>query len=157
MNNFDGDLKIADIESAKEALSALTSVDSFDEMLPQPVRVSLVDFQPYEAGKDLSGQPIIRNKPVIRTAEISTYVPMKIFHGLIASQEKLNRIRKAGAEGGAPSDEMLQWMSEQVLAVWKLTEPDMTLDRLTSGLDMFKIMGLFQHFFGSLLNRANRN
>jgi hypothetical protein len=145
-----------DLEQAQSTLAGF-QVDQFDEVLPIPIKVSFMDYVPYKAGEDLNGQPIIRNKPVPRMAEISTYVPMKIFHGLIASQKKLRKIRDAAAKlDNAVDDETFTWMGEQVLGVWVLTEPDMTLDRLISGLDMFKIMGLFSLFFDSLLKHLNQ-
>lgn len=141
---------------AQAAISALR-IEEFDEVLPVPIKVSFMDFVPYEAGKDLNGKPIIRNKPVPRLAEISTYVPMKIFHGLLASQRKIAKIRNAATKAdGEIDEETFNWMAEQVLSVWKLTEPDMTFDRLVSGLDPFKLMGLFALFFDNLLKKMGQ-
>ena len=49
------------------------------------------------------------------------------------------------------SEPMLIWQAKEVLAVWQLTEPDMTLKRLLLGLDFEKLNGLFSRFFGAML------
>lgn len=128
---------------------------TFDEVLPEPINISIVEFVEYKT-KD----GITRRKPHIRVAEIYTYVPMKIFHRMMASQEKIRAIQevRARALDGKLDDEsqqtMLHWMVDQVLQVWNLTEPDMTSDKLTEGLGFKKVIGLFGVFFGDLLKEA---
>lgn len=128
---------------------------TFDEVLPEPITVSLVEFVEYK-----TKEGVTRRKPAIRNAEINTYVPMKIFHRMMASQEKIRAIQdvRAKAVGGKLDDDsqqtMLLWMVDQVLQVWKLTEPDMTADALTEGLSFQKVIGLFGVFFGDLLKEA---
>jgi hypothetical protein len=128
---------------------------TFDEVLPEPITVSLIEFIE-EKTKD----GITRRKPKVRVAEINTYVPMKIFHRMMASQEKIRAIQevRAKAVDGKLDDgsqqTMLLWMVDQVLQVWQLTEPDMTGDKLTEGLSFQKVIGLFGVFFGDLLKEA---
>jgi hypothetical protein len=80
---------------------------------------------------------------------------MKIFHQMMASQEKVKNIRSIGTDGGQMNaqnqEAMLGWMVDQVLAVWNLTEPEMTNEELSEGLDFQKVLGLFSAFFGDLL------
>lgn len=139
--------------------SLFDSSVNFDEVIPEPVIVSLVDYIEYEA--TLGDQKVIRRKPVIRKAEIGTYVPMKILHRMMSSQEKIRKIQairstKNGQMDGQTQQEMMDWMTEQVVNVWKLTEPDMTTDRLQESLDFRKIFGLFNLFFGNLLTGQNK-
>jgi hypothetical protein len=133
---------------------------TFQDVLPQPIEVVLVEYITYEAGKRADGSPIIRRKLSQRTTMIESYVPMKVFHGMMASQGKIKQFQKATsgkAEVNAEDQkEMLDWMSKQVLAVWKLTEPDMTEERLSEGLDFQKVLGLFQSFFGDRLKQLGQ-
>lgn len=133
----------------------LAGSTTFDEVLPEPIMVSLVEFVPYQ-----TEDGVTRRKPKIRTAEINTYVPMKIFHRMMASQEKIRAIQdvKAKSDKGKLDEQsqqtMLLWMIDQVLQVWNLTEPEMTADKLTEGLSFQKVIGLFGVFFGDLLKEA---
>jgi hypothetical protein len=75
---------------------------------------------------------------------------MKVFHAMMASQERLKRAAAMSPED-TDQQAMIGWMTEQVLAVCRLTEPDMTLDALVEGLSFQKVLGLFSAFFGSQL------
>ncbi len=44
-----------------------------------------------------------------------------------------------------------------VLAVWRLTEPDMDEERLRQGIDEERLMGLFQHFFSRLSQQKKKS
>jgi hypothetical protein len=128
----------------------LNQSTDFSEVLPEPIEVTLIEYEETEVGERKDGTPIIRRDPVARSAFINTYVPMKVFHQMMASQE---RLRKAQAANPSDSDQqaMLGWMTQQVLAVWQLTEPDMDFDVLSEGLSFQKILGLFSAFFGNQL------
>lgn len=144
---------VSEQQQAEEmARRLMESSTNFDEVLPEPVMVRIVEFVEYEA--ELNGQKVYRRKPVQRVAEINTYVPLRVLHKMMASQEKIRRIQAARANpnqiDGAMQQEMIDWITQQVLSVWKLTEPDMTAERLQEGLDLKKIMGLFSLFFGNL-------
>jgi hypothetical protein len=52
--------------------------------------------------------------------------------------------------------EMMDWMSTQVLNVWTLTEPDMTMEKLRDGVGFQKIFGLFNLFFANQLAGLNK-
>lgn len=131
----------------------LAQITDFDDVLPDDVHVSIVEF--IEVEHDVEGRKIRRRKPVKRTATISTYVPMKIFHRMMASQDKVRRFQAMKQNDGQVSTEnqqiMLEWMTQQVTAVWQLTEPDMTEEKISEGLSFQKIMGLFGLFFGDQL------
>lgn len=128
---------------------------NFDEVLPEPVQVTMISFEEYEAAGP-GKEKVLRRRPVKRIAEINTYVPMRIFHKMMSSQEKLRAIqaKRLGPDSTLNSEEqqvMLDWMVGQVLAVWKLTEPEMDEEKLTEGLSFQKVIGLFGLFFGDLL------
>ena len=147
------------IEPNTASLDAfLNGTDVFDEVLPEPIRVSLIDFKNKDTGeKDEDGNPILVREPRARIAYINTYVPMKVLHRMMSSQEKLRRMQglaKAGASEEG-NQVMLTWMTEQVLEVWRLTEPNMTAEKLSEGLSYQKIFGLFGRFFGDLLKQLN--
>jgi len=129
----------------------LNADTNFSEVLPEPVEVDIVEYEETEIGQRPNGKPIIRRDPVARTTYINTYVPMSVFHKMIASQEKVKRAQAVLNDDEKSSEAMIFWMTEQVLAVWKLTEPDMDLETLVEGLTFPKILGLFSAFFGSQL------
>jgi len=53
---------------------------------------------------------------------------------------------------------MMDWLTRQVLNVWKLTEKDMTPERFERGLVFEQIQGLFNRFFGDLMqSKRNRD
>jgi hypothetical protein len=133
--------------------SAFSQNTQFDDVLPEDIRVSIVEFIDEET--EVDGRVIKRRRPSRRTASISTYVPMKVFHRMMASQEKVRRFQMMKKQGDqidpAGQQVMLEWMTAQVAAVWQLTEPDMTEEKISEGLSFQKIMGLFGLFFGDQL------
>lgn len=148
-----------EVTSQEELIKNLMETPTvFDDMIPEPIRVSLVEFISYEV--DVEGVIVTRRKPIIRVAEINTYVPLIILNKMMASQEKLKKLQALRAKQGDSDSELqqetMQWMTEQVTEVWKLTEPDMTVQKLAEGLDFKKILGLFNRFFGSLLVGLNK-
>lgn len=138
----------------------LTASTTFDEVLPEPITVTWIEF--IDGEKQLSdGRTVKIRKPVQRTSEINTYVPVRILNKMMSSQEKIKRIQAARAKGPENIDmqtqqEMVNWMEEQVLNVWQLSEPDMTIEMLHDGLDFKKTFGLFNFFFGNLLGASNK-
>ncbi|GAC1589116.1 MAG: hypothetical protein NVS4B1_33480 [Ktedonobacteraceae bacterium] len=152
------------LDNKQASLDALLDQSTvFDDVLPEPIRVSIVEFQERVSGQTLDndGAPVMIRVPVARIAIIGTYVPMKVLHKMMASQEKLKRIQALTAqqaEGGMSQEgqgAMLGWMVDQVLEVWKLTEPFMTSEKLAEGLSYKKVFGLFGLFFGDLLKQLN--
>lgn len=145
------------VVNPNEFLQASTT---FDEVLPEPITVTWVEF--VEGEKQLpDGRTIKVRKPFQRKSEINTYVPVRILNKMMASQEKIKRIQAARSKGPENIDmqtqqEMVSWMEEQVLNVWQLSEPDMTIEQLHDGLDFKKIFGLFSFFFGNLLGTFNK-
>lgn len=114
---------------------------NLDEVVIDDVVVSIVERAPVQLE---DGTEILKAK--VRKATISTYVPMQIFNSMMQTYSPIAQAEPA---------ERLRWVAEQVLAVWKLTEPQMTLDRLVNGLDFDKISALFAHFFADQLRRQN--
>lgn len=144
------------------AMDLLTANTQFDEVLPEPVRVSIIKFDTHKTGEfDAHGNEIVTRTPRIRHALINTYVPMTVLHSMMRSQAKLRgaqdlQVQAAKGELSSENQEfMLKWMTEQVLAVWQLTEPHMTLEELAEGLNYQKIFGLFGLFFGDLLKQLS--
>lgn len=140
------------------AREALTVADAFfqdalavnlDEVLAEPVAVAFVDWEDVE--EDLpNGSKKIRKRRRVRTAQIETYVPMSVFNRMMKMQRDLRAATLAA--GGAPDPERnLAMMTDAVLMVWQLTEPDMTRERLEEGLTFAKIGKLFALFFGEAL------
>lgn len=145
------------------SLEHLMATTELEDVLPEPIRVSIVEFLEVNVGSE--AEPIMRRRAVPRTAEISTYVPMRVLHKMMASQERIKQIQMMGAKSLAKGDgpreggqqQMLEWMTNQVLDVWRLTEPDMSADRLMDGLSFQKMFALFRIFFGDLLKNLNKS
>lgn len=145
-----------------EGFNALMQMETqFDDVLPEPIEVTLVDYMEQEVEE--GGVKRTRRRPILRKALINTYVPMKVLHKMMASQDKLRQMQslQKEAKGGAGLSQgnqqmMMEWMTSQVLAVWQLTEPDMTADKLSEGLSFQKVFGLFRVFFGDLLSSMNQ-
>jgi hypothetical protein len=149
-------------EQALDVLADLVGTTSFDELLPEPVQVSFVEFVDEPVGEHADGTPIMRRRAMKRIAEINTYVPMRILHKMMASQERLKALQAKAASAGVQGIDvneqqlMMEWMAQQVLEVWKLTEPTMTLERLQEGLSFQQMMALFNRFFADPLKALNR-
>lgn len=140
-------------ELARKLLEAPTV---FDDMIPEPIKVSIVAF--LEEDVTVGGIKMRRRKPVSRVAEIGTYVPMLILNKMMKSQAQIRKLQAMREQSGDTEvqAETMQWMAEQVCAVWQLSEPDMTVQKLMEGLDFKKILGLFNLFFGNLLQGLNK-
>jgi len=157
--------------SPMKDLFAQFETTPLDEVLPQPVVVTWVEYVEQDAmdedGNVIldpdTGTPERIRLPRNRKSTISTYVPMDILHGMIASQDKLKQIqalsRQAAQNGGVlPKGEqgdVIEWLLDQVVAVWKLTEPKMTKQKLAQGLSFQKTFKLFNVFFGDLLQQLS--
>lgn len=98
-----------------------------------------------------------------RTAHIKVWVPMAVFHQMLAGRKKITRLRSmvAGTAEDMEAEEseaLIDWVFEQVFNVWRLTERKMTPERLRKGLNFEQALELFDRFFGALLKRmAERN
>ena len=140
-------------ELARKLLEAPTV---FDDMLPEPIQVSIVTF--VEEDVMVGNVKMRRRRPTARIAEIGTYVPMLVLNKMMKSQTKIKQLQDLRANSGDTDvqTETMQWMAEQVCEVWKLSEPEMTPQKLMEGLDFKKILGLFNIFFGNLLQGMNK-
>lgn len=149
------DIDVADLRDekaqaqAEQALELVQAVN-LDEATIEDIDVAFVEWDEVE-GKD--GKK--RLKPRTRIATISTYVPMMLLNKMLAGQKKAQILKKRMDTGEleVEEDPMMVWISRQVFAVWKLSEPDMTFERFEKGLDLEKVMGLFGRFFGSTLQK----
>lgn len=92
--------------------------------------------------------------------EVDTYVPMSIFHRVLATHKKVQKLKDqydaAEEHEEDEKDPMVEWMMKQILTVWKLQDPEMTMERLEYGLNFTKAQALFQLFFGEI-TRQNAN
>lgn len=123
---------------------------NLDEVTIEDLEVAFIEYEETE-GRD--GKKHMR--PYKRIATISTYVPVALLHKMLAGQKKA-QILKARMESGEldlEDDPMMVWISRQVFAVWKLSEPDMTFEHFEKGLDLEKTLGLFGRFFNSTLRK----
>lgn len=175
----DSELSMVDRQIAEVLEEQLSA--NLEIVAPSPVKVTIYDValpqghighQHVDAGGNLL--PHFE----LRTAVISTFVPMSVFNSMLLSRQRAMReARKQKIEilkqsdGSPDMREMLQeeaketeqtimskWLLEQVLTVWKRTEPDMTLDRLENGLTFKQVMGLFNRFFEDLIqSKLNRD
>jgi hypothetical protein len=118
--------------------------------LVMPPRIE-VDFMEVEEGVDASGEPTLTQH--LRRASISTYVPMTIFHEMLAGRQQVLKLKAGDATNPEHTAEMMEWMVGMTLAVWKRSEPKMTRERFGNGLQMDQILELFQRFFGGLMGR----
>lgn len=147
-----------------EALDNFLNMEtSFNDVLPEPIEVRWVEWVEEDTGrKKPDGKPVMRRKPEQRVSWINTYVPMNVLHHMMASQEKMKRMQglqkevQSGTISESSQQMMLGWMTEQVWNVWKLTEPDMTIEKLGEGLQFQQVFWLFRTFFGDLLAAMNK-
>lgn len=140
------------------ARDALATADAFfqealavnlDEVVAEPVSVAIVEYA--DVSEELpNGSAVTRRRRTVRTAQIDTYVPMSIFNRMMKMQREL-RASTVAAGGGPDPERNFAMMTDAVLMVWKLTEPDMTRERLEEGLTFAKIGKLFALFFGEAL------
>lgn len=95
--------------------------------------------------------------PRERRASISCFVPMRIFHAMLAGRERVLRLKKLAEAGETGIDDnsgdYLVWVVDMTLAVWQLTEPGMEREAFECGLGMDQIMELFELFFGEQMRR----
>jgi len=154
------------IESSLELATEDQLTANLEIVAPEPARVT---FMEEENGELVS-----------RLAVIRTYVPIFLFHEMLRDRQRvLKEVRKKKLEilrspDNDGSDEvkeilmeeakeveqsiMMDWLTRQVLNVWKLTEKDMTPERFERGLVFEQIQGLFNRFFGDLMqSKRNRD
>ena len=139
-------------QQAREVLEQAQHIN-LNEVAPEPVEVTLHEY--------VEDPETHRRKLVTTQHTIETHVPMRLFNRMIATQKRVREARTTwlannGKEEPEPEDDpSLVWQTQQVLAIWKLTEPEMTLERLQEGLDITQVEGLFTRFFARSLNLLN--
>lgn len=152
-----------------------SAAQNLDEVAPEPVSVTIREYVE-RTEEDAEGRPVTRRRLVVRSAQIETFVPMRVFNRMMASR-RVALARRAtlaaqradvgawaaadaaddGDDDNPADDPVMQWMQQNVLRVWQLTEPDMTADRLENGLSFQQIQGLFARFFGEMLRQSGSN
>ncbi len=136
---------------AFEEHAAQTLASNLTLLMPPRIEV---DFMEWDKVVDPeSGEETLM--PRIRRASISTYVPMRIFHAMLAGRSSVLRLKQEETNNPEHQAKMMEWMTETCLAVWQRTEPKMTQDRFENCLQMPQILELFQRFFGGLMARMN--
>ncbi len=154
-----GDITL-DEAGQQQAASFFESLEAvnLDEVTTTTIRVGLRDFRIVQDIDDEgnyiieNGQKKMRREFYNRTALIQNYVPMLVLNQMMAARKRVLRLRQEYINDpqGENVDPMLNWMLEQVLVVWQVSEPDMTLEHLGTILPFEKMSRLFTLFFGHL-------
>jgi len=131
-------------EQAEQFLASVEAIN-LDEIVIETIAVAIRD-------RDKNG------KHVLRVAEIESFVPMRIFNRMLATRQRVVAQREKFLAGKSDdeADPIIGWMVDQVLAVWKLSEDDMTRERLEEGLPFENLSALFSRFFGRVLRSSQR-
>lgn len=134
------DERISDI-SAEEAEQAVAQIEAvnLDEMLVRTERIAFRDFVEDEITLPNGVTHTVR-RPVLRYAEIGVDA---LGEAELQALDLYNRMRS----GELSEVERLREMARCVLAVWKVSEPWMTLDALMEGLGTARVGKVFLLFF----------
>ena len=144
----------AENETIDKAFATGEAVN-LDEVTYEYVPVAFVEYLSNEV-EGPNGKTVTRYRPETRIAEICNRVPMYLLNRLLADEKRMKKLQKRIAAGEVEEpeeDPTMQWVTKQVLNVWRLTENDMTYERLERGLLFEQIYGLFSRFFGPTLRR----
>lgn len=140
-----------------------------DEVVIRQIPVNFVEWEEGEA-QQVGKRVIVPRVSFQRTALISDYVPAALYDAFMAMYDDILAVMQASrsisaaqdaTEPASQADLLSQLSAEQlqkfqamqyqlVLAVWKLSEPDMDEARLREGLEEEQVLGLFTHFFSRL-------
>ncbi len=140
-----------------------------DEVTIRQIPVNFVEWEEGEA-QQVGKRVIVPRVSFQRTALISDYVPaalydsfMGMYDDILSIMQASRSISEAQEVEGQPTqadllsrlnaEQLQKFQSMQyqlVLAVWKLSEPDMDEQRLREGLEEEQVLGLFNHFFSRL-------
>lgn len=131
-------------EQAEQFLASVEAIN-LEEVTIETIRVAIRD-------RDESG------KAYVRKVDLESFVPMRIFNKMLASRQRIVKERERFLAGNSATDAdpIIGWMVDQVLAVWQLTEPSMTRERLEDGLPFENLSALFSRFFGRVLRNSQR-
>ena len=137
-------------EDALDALDLFGAVN-LDEVVIETIAVKIRHYKDEDATDDEGnpvlderGHPYKNRRPVVRTARISSMVPMNIYNEMIALEGKIDK---------ADVSKQMDTMFQTVLKIWKISEPWMTADMLRDGLDFPVIVKLFRLFFDKAVRR----
>lgn len=140
-------------DETKQALETLGAVN-LDEVLIETITVKVRTYKE-ESVFDDDGNPVLDDddtpltyrKPSTRTARIQNFVPVPVYHRMIALRDELSN---------AQQQKQLEIMADLVLGVWQVTEPWMTKKMLSEGVDFSVIGALFTRFFNTSRLQKNK-
>lgn len=137
-------------EQQQLAVNYLEEVRSvnLDEVIVGEVRVAINKYVEVVV-KDENGDEVVVNEIKTRIANIRTKVPMRLFNRMLQAHDKVMK--------NSSAEDKLDWMTDQVLSVWQVTEPRMTKEQLVDGLEFEQISGLFSRFFDKQLRLLRNN
>lgn len=105
-----------------------------------------------------SGRIIRKRKRSDRVAEIDTFVPAKVIYQFFGQLDQVPQVllQWPRTPDGTPSSKVplsffgqdtQKWVYEQVLVAWQLSEPDMDLERLMTGIAFEEAFKLWAQFY----------
>src|SRR2546423_304119 len=133
-------------DQAKQAAQRVQAVN-MDEVNREVIHVKVLcyrdvpltddDGNPFcdEAGKQYMGREVAGT----RTARIKNIAPIDVYSQAIAIAD--------GFQGGMPSREQMDTMTDLILQCWQISEPFMTRKDLVEGVDGERLLALFARFF----------
>ena len=127
-------------------------------VMPEIIDVDFMEEKVRRECNEATGEEEEISDWIPRTAHIKCWVPMEVFHKMLAGRNKIVRLKKM-VEGdeedvnAAEQQELMNWVFEQVFNVWQLTERQMTLPRLRKGIGFEVALELFNRFFDAFLKR----
>lgn len=131
------DAQLTDAEQMSAAYEESAAALDLDEVVTQVYQIAFTEYVPGEIeGPD---GPETAYLPKVRHAKIANLVNMIVWDQYWSLNEQLQQKDDPTARFGA--------MCELVLAVWRESEPNMTLERLRKGLDLAVVQALFFRFF----------
>jgi len=137
-------------DSDRSIAAAMTILDAvnLDEVTVEELKIAVIEHRP-EAYTDEGGVERTRNRSYVRHAYISTHVPNRVFNQMIAGRAQLLKdLKRRGIADKAEIQlEQAKWAINPVWWVWKLSEEDMTLERLDAILSGMQTQKLFLRFF----------
>lgn len=143
--------------AAWEDLTNATTIEA--DQHPEVLRVTFHEYiERLEEGPD--GQMEPRRRRTERTAEIDTFVPAAVIDEVLQEVDQIPEALRQAVGKSVPlsffksGDQV--WIYRQVLRVWQLSEPRMTLPRLMGGIEFPQVLGLFGQLYARPLMLMNK-
>jgi hypothetical protein len=131
-----GDLETYDPETVSAAQAAMDAVN-LDELVAPVVHVAIMEHVPRTVTLP-DGSEGTRYTLTKRIAELTLFPNVDTQLKAIAFSQQRRELDQAA---------QVEQMLKLLLEVWRESEPDMTLERLRGGLDVWRISKLFQMLF----------